>query len=86
VIPLLAIENSDRYVAGAYLVFLLLLLIYVAIMAAKLARIQRELGSLAELAEHPRGRPSGHDVGQIHDREQEIESVRDQAHREEAAR
>ena len=52
VIPL-AIENADRYVAGAYLVFLLLLLIYVAIMAAKLPRIQRELGSLAELAERP---------------------------------
>jgi hypothetical protein len=84
-IPLLAIENSDRYVAGAYLVFLLLLLIYVAIMAAKLARIQRELGSLAELSERPPGRPA-HDVGQIHDREQQIESVRDQTHREEAAR
>ena len=39
----LAIENADRYVGGAYLVFLLLLLIYVAIMAAKLQRIQREL-------------------------------------------
>ena len=50
-IPLLAIESSDRYVGGAYLVFLLLLLIYVAIMAAKLSRIQRELGSLADLAE-----------------------------------
>ena len=85
-IPLLAIENSDRYVGGAYLVFLLLLLIYVAIMAAKLARMQRELGSLAELAERPPDGPSGHDVGQIHDREQSISSVRDQARREEAAR
>ena len=46
----LAIENSDRYVGGAYLVFLLLLLIYVAIMAVKIQRIQRELGSIAELA------------------------------------
>jgi hypothetical protein len=86
VIPLLAIEAADRYVGGAYLVFLLLLLIYVAIMAAKLARIQRELGSLAELAERPGGGPSDHDVGQIHGREQEIESVREETHREEAAR
>jgi hypothetical protein len=84
VIPLLAIENSDRYVGAAYLVFLLLLLIYVAIMAAKLARIQRELGSLADLAERKRGGGSGHDVGQIHGREQEIDSVRDEAQREAA--
>ena len=75
-IPLLAIEEADRYVGGAYLVFLLLLLIYVAIMAAKLARIQRELGSLAELAERPHIREPEHDVGQIHEREHEIETVR----------
>jgi hypothetical protein len=76
VIPLLAIESADRYVGGAYLVFLLLLLIYVAIMATKLARIQRELGSLAELAERPQARPPEHDVGEIHEREHEIEAVR----------
>ena len=81
----LAIENSDRYVGGAYLVFLLLLLIYVAIMAAKLSRIQRELGSLADLAERPRGRPD-RDVGEIRDRDQDIASVREEAQREEAAR
>jgi hypothetical protein len=86
VIPLLAIADSDRYVAGAYLVFLLLLLIYVAIMAAKLSRIQRELGSLAELAERRPSDRSGHDVGEIHEREQEIGSVREEAQREEAAR
>jgi hypothetical protein len=81
VIPLLAIDDADRYVGGAYLVFLLLLLIYVAIMAAKMARIQRELGSLAELAERPQAREPEHDVGQIHEREQEIESAREEAHR-----
>jgi hypothetical protein len=76
VIPLLALESADRYVAGAYLVFLLLLLIYVAIMAGKLSRIQRELGSLAELADRqPTSQPS-HDVGEIHEREHEIETVR----------
>ena len=84
-IPLLAIESADRYVGGAYLVFLLLLLIYVAIMAAKLSRIQRELGSLAELVDRRR-QPAEHDVGHFRDREQEVESVREETHREEAAR
>jgi hypothetical protein len=74
--PLIAIESADRYVGGAYLVFLLLLLIYVAIMAGKLQRIQRELGSLAELAERPRADPAEHDVGHIHEREHAIEAVR----------
>jgi hypothetical protein len=76
VIPLLALESADRYVGGAYLVFLLLLLIYVAIMAAKLSRIQRELGSLADLADRGPAPSSEHDVGEIHEREHEIETVR----------
>jgi hypothetical protein len=75
VITLLAIDSADRYVGGAYLVFLLLL-----------TRIQRELGSLAELAERSRSSEADHDVGQVHGREQEIESVREEAQREEAAR
>jgi hypothetical protein len=75
VIPL-AIENADRYVGGAYLVFLLLLLIYVAIMAAKLQRIQRELGSLAELADRHQAESADRDVGHIRGREHEIEAVR----------
>jgi hypothetical protein len=76
--PLLAIESAERYVAGAYLVFLLLLLIYVAIMAAKLQRIQRDLRSLAELAEAP---ATGRDLGQVREREGRIESVREGAQR-----
>jgi hypothetical protein len=76
VTPLLAIENADRYVGGAYLVFLLLLLVYVAIMAGKLGRIQRELASLAELADRSPDPGPERDVGRIHDREQEIEAVR----------
>jgi hypothetical protein len=72
----LAIENADRYVGGAYLVFLLLLLIYVAIMASKLGRIQRELTSLAELGERSSRDQANRDVGQIRGRDQEIEAVR----------
>jgi hypothetical protein len=45
---------SGKYVAGAYLVFLVLVLVYVAIMAAKIVRIERELHTLAELAEKRR--------------------------------
>jgi len=75
VTPLLAIENGG-YVGAAYVVFLLLLLIYVAIMAAKLSRIQRELGSLAELAERRPAPRRDRDVGQVRDREHEIETVR----------
>jgi hypothetical protein len=55
---LLAVEEAEAYVGGAYLVFVLLLLIYVAIMAAKLQRIQRDLGELADVAERQRGRGS----------------------------
>jgi uncharacterized protein (DUF58 family) len=79
--PLLAIENAAGYVGGAYLVFLLLLLIYVVIMAAKLQRIQRELPSLAELAEatvsaENTAARAGAEVGHVRDREHEIETVR----------
>jgi hypothetical protein len=47
----LALAGDNKYVAGAYLVFLALLLIYLAIMAAKLQRIQRGLSELADAAE-----------------------------------
>jgi hypothetical protein len=53
--PALPLDEAGKYVAGAYLVFLGLVLVYVAIMAAKLQRIERELRSLATLAEERRG-------------------------------
>lgn len=49
--PLVALADAESYVAGAYMVFVLLLLVYLAIMAAKLQRIQRELRQLALMAE-----------------------------------
>jgi hypothetical protein len=49
---LLAADTAgNKYVAGAYLVFLALVLLYVAIMASKLARIERELGELNDAAD-----------------------------------
>jgi hypothetical protein len=52
--PALPLDEAGKYVAGAYVVFLLLLVVYVGIMAAKLARIERELRDLAAFAEERR--------------------------------
>jgi hypothetical protein len=49
--PALPLEEAGKYVAGAYVVFLVLIVVYVAIMAAKLQRIERELRELAGFAE-----------------------------------
>jgi hypothetical protein len=49
--PALPLDEAGKYVAGAYIVFVVLLLVYVAIMAAKVARIERELREVAEIAE-----------------------------------
>ena len=49
--PAVPLDEAGKFVAGAYVVFVGLILIYVAIMAAKLGRIERELRSLAGLAE-----------------------------------
>ncbi len=49
--PALPLHEAGKYVAGAYVVFVVLILVYVAIMAAKLQRIERELSELAGLAE-----------------------------------
>jgi hypothetical protein len=52
--PALPLDEAGKYVAGAYVVFVMLILVYVAIMAGKLQRIERELSSLAELVERKR--------------------------------
>jgi hypothetical protein len=49
--PALPLDEAGKYVAGAYVVFMVLLIVYVAIMAAKLGRIERELREVAEIAE-----------------------------------
>ena len=52
--PAIPNDVGGKYVAGAYIVFVLLLLIYVAIMGMKLARIERDLREVAEIAEQRR--------------------------------
>jgi hypothetical protein len=49
--PALPLDEAGKYVAGAYIVFVVLLVVYVGIMAAKLQRIERELREVAEFAE-----------------------------------
>jgi hypothetical protein len=49
--PALPLDEAGKYVAGAYIVFMILLVVYVAIMAAKLQRIERELRDVAAIAE-----------------------------------
>jgi hypothetical protein len=53
--PALPLDEAGKYVAGAYVVFVLLLVVYVGIMAAKLQRIERELRELAGFAEQRNG-------------------------------
>ena len=55
--PALPLDEAGKYVAGAYIVFMLLILVYVGIMAAKLQRIERELRELASFAEQGRETP-----------------------------
>ncbi len=44
--PALPLHTAGKYVAGAYIVFVLLLLVYVSIMAIRLGRTERELAEL----------------------------------------
>ena len=56
--PALPLDEAGKYVAGAYIVFVLLLVIYVGIMAAKLQRMERELRDLAGFAEQRNAEPA----------------------------
>ncbi|MBK5220115.1 MAG: hypothetical protein JJE35_10075 [Thermoleophilia bacterium] len=49
--PALPLNEAGKYVAGAYVVFVVLLVVYVAIMASKLQRIEKELREVASFAE-----------------------------------
>ena len=49
--------TAEKYVTGAYLVFLAVVLLYVVLYSFKLARLRREVADLAEVARgrHARG-------------------------------
>ena len=44
--PALPLHAAGKYVAGTYIVFLVLVLVYVGIMATRLSRTERELVQL----------------------------------------
>jgi TRAP-type C4-dicarboxylate transport system permease small subunit len=46
--PALPLHTAGKYVAAAYIVFVVLLLVYVAIMAVRLRRTQHDLASLRD--------------------------------------
>ncbi len=56
VAPALPLGKSGKFVAGAYIVFLVLVLVYVAIMAIRSQRIERELAELQHDVEAARAR------------------------------
>jgi hypothetical protein len=56
VAPALPLHAAGKYVAGAYIVFVLVILIYVAIMATRLTRTERALVDLkSDIARHEEG-------------------------------
>jgi hypothetical protein len=55
--PALPLDEAGKYVAGAYVVFMVLLVVYVSIMAVKLQRIERDLRELAGFAEQRNAEP-----------------------------
>jgi TRAP-type C4-dicarboxylate transport system permease small subunit len=48
VAPALPLHTAGKYVAAAYIVFVVLILVYVAIMARRLRRTERDLAALHE--------------------------------------
>jgi Tfp pilus assembly protein PilO len=74
--PALPLDEAGKYVAAAYVVFMLLLVVYIGIMAAKLGRISSELEELAELAEGRAQDPGADDSEQSEDREPVGEGAR----------
>ncbi len=77
--PALPLHSAGKYVAAAYIVFIVLILVYVAIMAVRLSHNQRELAELRrDLEADRRGsdQPLEHRPGgDSPERETETESV-----------
>jgi hypothetical protein len=61
--PALPLDEAGKYVAGAYIVFVVLLVVYVGIMASKVQRIEREMRELASFAEQRKREDEREKVG-----------------------
>jgi hypothetical protein len=62
--PALPLHEAGKYVAGAYIVLLVLVLVYVLVMALRVGRIERELGELSERAAGAGGDPQSSSTGE----------------------
>jgi hypothetical protein len=49
--PALPLDEAGKYVAAAYVAFLVLIVVYVAIIGSRVARVERDLRTLNELAD-----------------------------------
>lgn len=47
--PALPLDEAGKYVAGAYVVFVLLILLYVGILSSRIGRLEREAVEITEL-------------------------------------
>lgn len=65
--PAIPLGQSGKFVAGAYIVFLVLILVYLGIMAMRAQRIERELAELQ--AEVEAARAAGAPVVEQRDHE-----------------
>ena len=64
--PELPLGTSGKYVAAAYIVFVVLILVYVAIMAIRAQRLEQELDELRRDVEAAKA------AGEARDREAEV--------------
>jgi type II secretory pathway component PulM len=66
--PALPLHSAGKYVAGAYIVFVVLVLVYVAIMARRLRRTELELAELRrDVASHKRASEQAAEPDRAHE-------------------
>ncbi len=64
--PALPLHTAGKYVAAAYIVFVILILVYVGIMAVRLRRTERDLAALRdEVVARDRERSSERDLEEV---------------------
>jgi hypothetical protein len=70
--PALPLHSAGKYVAGAYIVFVVMLLVYLTIMAIRTSRTEREIAELRRELLARRSQPGGPEA----EREREAVSAR----------
>jgi hypothetical protein len=70
--PALPLHSAGKYVAGAYIAFVVVLLIYLGIMAIRLGHTRRELAELKREVESER---DGGDTSQSASKDRDLEPV-----------